>query len=406
MLGSRRRGDAILRMLREEGVSEESLARIRVPIGLDLGAKTAPEIALAILAEIVASRYGGTGRPLALAKPARPVSVAADAPPTELARDAGVPRVKAHALVPSDASAERLVGWVLAHDVRDAAGALLGRKGDRLDPAGAARLVAGSREEVHLLEMEPGDLHEDPAGERVARAVAGAGVSVRDSASGQWAIVAGQRGIVRVATGSLAAVNGLEGVSVYTLFDRQVVDAGEVVASRQGHTAGRRRERGPRGRGAHPATRGVRGRAALPRGRPWARSRRAVSRSGRARGSRRSCARSSTGSERSLASLAYPDAETAALGRAVEESIAAGSANRRRRRSQRARSARSRLHGDRTDRRPARAERRAGASGESPLGRAGGGDPGPGHAGVRHVLPGDPLRLAASAPPGGGDRRR
>jgi xanthine dehydrogenase accessory factor len=85
MLGSRRRGDAILRMLREEGVSEESLARIRVPIGLDLGAKTAPEIALAILAEIVASRYGGTGRPLALAKPARPVSVAADAPPTEVA---------------------------------------------------------------------------------------------------------------------------------------------------------------------------------------------------------------------------------------------------------------------------------------------------------------------------------
>jgi xanthine dehydrogenase accessory factor len=39
-----------------------------VPIGLDLGAKTAPEIALAILAEIVATRYGGTGRPLALAK--------------------------------------------------------------------------------------------------------------------------------------------------------------------------------------------------------------------------------------------------------------------------------------------------------------------------------------------------
>jgi xanthine dehydrogenase accessory factor len=80
MLGSRRRGDAILRMLREEGISETALARIRVPIGLDLGAKTAPEIALAILAEIVASRYGGTGRPLALAKPARPASAAADTP--------------------------------------------------------------------------------------------------------------------------------------------------------------------------------------------------------------------------------------------------------------------------------------------------------------------------------------
>jgi xanthine dehydrogenase accessory factor len=84
MLGSRRRGDAILRMLREEGVSEASLARIRVPIGLDLGAKTAPEIALAILAEIVAARYGGTGRPLVLAKPVRTETRdAAAAPPAE-----------------------------------------------------------------------------------------------------------------------------------------------------------------------------------------------------------------------------------------------------------------------------------------------------------------------------------
>jgi xanthine dehydrogenase accessory factor len=85
MLGSRRRGDAILRMLREEGVSEAALARIRVPIGLDLGGRTAPEIALAILAEIVASRYGGTGRPLALAKRADGASAAGGPPPAEAA---------------------------------------------------------------------------------------------------------------------------------------------------------------------------------------------------------------------------------------------------------------------------------------------------------------------------------
>jgi xanthine dehydrogenase accessory factor len=57
-----------MRLLREEGVDEAALARVRVPIGLDLGAKTAPEIALAILAEIVATRYGGTGRPLVTVK--------------------------------------------------------------------------------------------------------------------------------------------------------------------------------------------------------------------------------------------------------------------------------------------------------------------------------------------------
>jgi xanthine dehydrogenase accessory factor len=86
MLGSRRRGDAILRMLREEGVSDESLGRIRVPIGLDLGGRTAPEIALAILAEIIASRYGGTGRPLVVAKRARPDPEVANAAAASPAR--------------------------------------------------------------------------------------------------------------------------------------------------------------------------------------------------------------------------------------------------------------------------------------------------------------------------------
>ena len=64
MLGSSRRGATILRYLAEEGVDEATLARVHVPIGLDLGARSAPEIALAILAEIQAVRTGGSGRPL------------------------------------------------------------------------------------------------------------------------------------------------------------------------------------------------------------------------------------------------------------------------------------------------------------------------------------------------------
>jgi xanthine dehydrogenase accessory factor len=64
LLGSRRRGAAILQMLRDEGIAEEQLKRIRVPIGLDLGADTAEEIALAVMAEIVAVRHGKSGGPL------------------------------------------------------------------------------------------------------------------------------------------------------------------------------------------------------------------------------------------------------------------------------------------------------------------------------------------------------
>jgi len=64
MLGSRRRGAAILKMLRDDGVPESQLNRVRVPIGLDLGGETAAEIALSIVAEIVAVMHNRNGSPL------------------------------------------------------------------------------------------------------------------------------------------------------------------------------------------------------------------------------------------------------------------------------------------------------------------------------------------------------
>ncbi|MFD0255962.1 XdhC family protein, partial [Streptomyces sp. NPDC127113] len=50
--------------LREVGVSDLELARLRSPIGLDLGARTPEETALSIAAEIIATRRGGTGASL------------------------------------------------------------------------------------------------------------------------------------------------------------------------------------------------------------------------------------------------------------------------------------------------------------------------------------------------------
>ena len=50
--------------LREAGVSDADLDRLRGPLGLDLGGRAPAETALAILAEIVAERYGGTGTPM------------------------------------------------------------------------------------------------------------------------------------------------------------------------------------------------------------------------------------------------------------------------------------------------------------------------------------------------------
>ncbi|MGE6737278.1 XdhC family protein, partial [Streptomyces sp. NPDC059900] len=63
-MGSRRTHEDRNRRLREAGVSEEELALLHSPIGLDLGARTPEETALSIAAEIVAARRGGTGVPL------------------------------------------------------------------------------------------------------------------------------------------------------------------------------------------------------------------------------------------------------------------------------------------------------------------------------------------------------
>ena len=64
-MGSRRAQSARRERLLARGVAEEDLARISAPIGLDLGALTAEETALSIMAEIVAMRHGREGGRLA-----------------------------------------------------------------------------------------------------------------------------------------------------------------------------------------------------------------------------------------------------------------------------------------------------------------------------------------------------
>ena len=64
MIGSMSKVRAIFRNLLRDGMTEESLARVHAPIGLDLRAETPDEIALSIAAELLLWRRGGTGQPL------------------------------------------------------------------------------------------------------------------------------------------------------------------------------------------------------------------------------------------------------------------------------------------------------------------------------------------------------
>ena len=61
LIGSKRRTNIVLDRLRATGVEEIKLMKVRAPVGLDIGAVTPEEVALAILAEIVAERRGGEG---------------------------------------------------------------------------------------------------------------------------------------------------------------------------------------------------------------------------------------------------------------------------------------------------------------------------------------------------------
>jgi xanthine dehydrogenase accessory factor len=61
MIGSRRRVSTVLRHLAEEGYPLEALERVYTPIGYDIGAETPEEIAVSIMAEIIAVRRGGKG---------------------------------------------------------------------------------------------------------------------------------------------------------------------------------------------------------------------------------------------------------------------------------------------------------------------------------------------------------
>jgi hypothetical protein len=128
------------------------------------------------------------------------------------------------------ATVEVLLDRVLCHDVRDAAGKVASPKGARVDADVARTLLSIPWEEIHLLALEPGDVHEEDAGRRLAAAVVGDGVEVRGYTGGQWTLAATRRGLLRIRTAALTEVNVREGMSVFTLFDGQPVEPGEAVA--------------------------------------------------------------------------------------------------------------------------------------------------------------------------------
>jgi hypothetical protein len=138
--------------------------------------------------------------------------------------------MNAHAMHTTDVTTAQL-GWVLAHDLHARDGHVLLRKGTVLNRDALEQWPEAAAGEVHLLELDPDDLHEDAGGLRIARAVAGNGIRVSGPLQSRYELVAERKGLLRVDAGLLSAVNHVKDVTVYTLLDRQPVLPGKIVAN-------------------------------------------------------------------------------------------------------------------------------------------------------------------------------
>ncbi len=128
---------------------------------------------------------------------------------------------------------ETLVLQRLCHDLSDSEGKILFRKGAPILEADLPALLAAPWETLHLLQLEPGDLDEIAAGERLARAIAGTGVVVQKGAHGKQTLRASYKGLLKIDAATLQGINALPGIAVYTLLTGQVVCGGDVIAYAQ-----------------------------------------------------------------------------------------------------------------------------------------------------------------------------
>ena len=135
--------------------------------------------------------------------------------------------MKPEVLLAADISVATIAGRVLAHDVQGADRRL--RKGHVLDACDVPTLVAANRT-VHLLDLEPGDVHEDDAARRLARTVAGRGVQIGEPHESMITLRARERGLLAVEVERLLEINSIPDLSVWTLFDAQIVRDQQAVA--------------------------------------------------------------------------------------------------------------------------------------------------------------------------------
>ena len=122
-------------------------------------------------------------------------------------------------------------GAILAHKLYDAAGKLVFNKGHLLSEADLDILRACGLERVTVTRLSAADLHEDAAAERIGIAVSGDNLRWRTPGVGRANLTAAARGVLHVDVPKLELINNIyDGITIATLREYTLVDAGEMVA--------------------------------------------------------------------------------------------------------------------------------------------------------------------------------
>jgi hypothetical protein len=138
--------------------------------------------------------------------------------------------VRVERVTPGRRVPARLAGSILARDLK--VGGKRWAKGRRLSADDLLALAAADPDDpVSVLIPEPGELHEDDAALRLVASIAGSGLTVRGPSESRVDLIAESAGVVNVRVAELERVNRIDPLEVFTVFDGQVVEAGDLVAS-------------------------------------------------------------------------------------------------------------------------------------------------------------------------------
>lgn len=128
---------------------------------------------------------------------------------------------------------EKAIGQVICHDItRIEKGVFKGacfKKGHLIQAEDVDTLLSLGKKHIYALELEEGEIHEDEAGLRLGRALAGEGLELSGPSEGRLDLAAKYQGLLKVDISRLQRLNTLGEVTVATLHNNSPVEHGEKV---------------------------------------------------------------------------------------------------------------------------------------------------------------------------------